>query len=182
MPVRFTPSEIKSNLKFLFTAALIVAFITFILQIVLMKYEKRSEEIYTELNQTESEISQYRNLIWLMHNNTNAFSSSFASEYLEVSKSYSSTRIDLIKEHFPRVRAIVDGIGLENYLADHDHNTCVALMSDAREFIEDYRLANRTESVELQDKVDIINMIILGLLTIMTFFFVYTIVYALYGK
>ena len=182
MPVRFTASEIKSNLKFLFTAALIVAFITFILQIVLMKYEKRSEEIYTELNQTESEISRYRNLIWLIHNHTNAYSSSFASEYLEVSKSYSSTKIDIIRENFPIVRAIVDGIGLENYQTDHDHTTCVLFMADATEFIENFRAVKKLESIELQRRVDVTNMIILGLLTVMAFFFLYATAYSLYGK
>lgn len=182
MPVRFTASEIKSNLKFLFTTVLIVAIMTFFLQIVLMRYEKLSEEIYTDLHQTESEISQYRNLIWLMHNNNNANSSSLASEYHQVLKSYSSTRIDLINENFPSIRAAVDGIGLENYLVDHDHNTCVIFMSEAREFIENFRAVKETESRELQRAVDVINMIILGLLTVLAFFFVYALVYSLYGK
>ncbi len=182
MSVRFTANEIKSNLKFLFTAALIISFITFVLQIVLIKYEKKSEQIYNELNKAESEISQYRNLIWLTHNYSNSYSSSFASEYQEVLESFSSSKIDLIQEDFPRVRAAVEGIGLEEYLMRHDHNTCVSLMSDARRFIEDYRIANRTESIELQAKVDAINMTILVLLLVMTFFFVYVMIYALYGK
>lgn len=182
MPVKFTANEIKSNLKFLFTSAFIVAMLTFVLQIVLMKYEKKSEEIYNELNRTESEISQYRNLIWLMHNYGNSYSSSFATEYQEVSKSFSSSKVDLIKEDFPRVRAAVEGIGLQEYLKSHDHNTCVSFMSNAREFIENYRSNKAIESIELQKRVDFINMIILGLLTVMTFFFVYTILYTLYGK
>lgn len=182
MPIKFTANEINSNLKFVFTSTLVVAILTFVLQIVLMKYEKKSEEIYNELNRTESEISQYRNLVWLMHNNSNSYSSSFASEYQEVSNSFSSSTIDIIKEDFPRVRAAVEGIGLQEYLKNHDHDTCVSFMSNARDFIENYRSNNDVESIELQKRVDIINMIILGLLTVMTFFFVYTILYVLYGK
>ena len=182
MPVKFTANEINSNLKFLFTSAFFVAFLAFVLQIVLMKYEKKSEEIYNELNQTESEISQYRNMVWLMHNNGNSYSSSFTTEYREVSNSFSSSKIDIIKEDFPRVRAAVEGIGLPEYLKSHDHNTCVTFMSNAREFIENHRYNKDIESIKLQKRVDIINMIILGFLTVMTFFFVYTILYTLYGK
>jgi hypothetical protein len=181
MPVRFTASEIKSNLKFLFTTALIVAVMTFFLQIVLMRYEKLSEEIYTELNQTESEISQYRNLIWLIHNN-NTYASSFASEYLEVSRTMQTSKIDLIKENFVRIRAAVEGIGLENYLDTHDHNTCISFMAMAREYIEDFRETKIIESIQLQEKVDVINTIILGLLSIIGFLFVYALLYSIYGK
>ena len=182
MPVRYTAAEIKSNLKFLFSAAFIVATITLILQMVLMKYEKRSEEIYTELNRTESEVSQYRNLIWLMHNNTKSYSSSFTSEYLEFSKTFASTKVDLIKENFPIIRGAVEGIGLEKYLTAHDHNTCVQFMSDARGFIENFRSTKQVESIELQKRVDVINMVILGLLTVLAFLFFYTAAYSLYGK
>lgn len=182
MSVRFTANEIKSNLKFLFSAATIVAVITFVSQILLIKHEKSSEEINIELNQTEADISQYRNLIWLMHNNNNSLSSSFSSEYLEVSESYNSTRVALIKNHFPFIRAIVEGNGLKNYLDNHDHNTCVSFMEEAREFIEEFRSIKQKESVELQQQIDIINMIILGLLTAMVFFFIYTLLYAVYGK
>lgn len=181
MPVRFTASEIKANLRFLITTALIVSLLTFVLQIVLMKYKQSSKEINYALARTESEVSQYRNLVWLMHNPSD-LSSSFSTEYSQVSTLIESSRIPFIKDHFREVRAAVDGQGLDFYLAAHDHSKGLVLMANLRKFIEDYRENAKVEVEALQNKIDTINMAILGLLVLMTFFFVYSLIYALYGK
>ena len=71
MPQKFTTREIKANLKFLFLIALIISISTFSLQLMLMYYEKQTNKLYHDLSQTELEVSQFRNLVWLIHNSDN---------------------------------------------------------------------------------------------------------------
>jgi len=102
MPQKFTASEIKANLKFLFLIALIISISTFSLQLMLMHYEKQTNKLYHDLSQTELEISQYRNLVWLIHNNdsTNNQEDYLLNEYKQIEETLENSQIEFMRSHF----------------------------------------------------------------------------------
>ena len=102
MPKKFTAREIKANLKFLFLIALIISISTFSLQLMLMHYEKQTNKLYHDLSQTELEVSQFRNLVWLIHNNdnTNNQKDYLLNEYKQIEETLENNQIEFMRSHF----------------------------------------------------------------------------------
>tara|TARA_Y100000385_G_scaffold79291_1_gene80731 strand:+ start:206 stop:760 length:555 start_codon:yes stop_codon:yes gene_type:complete len=184
MSVQFNASEIKANLKFLFSVAFIISLSTFCLQLALMHFEKKTTKLYQDMSQTELEVSQYRYLVWLVHNyeQTNIAGDYFSSEYKQIQENLENSAIDLIRDHFISIdkRIQTDRLMEFNQLINHDE--CLAIMVETSTFIKKYRVSNKIKLEQLQARVDLINMLILALLTLLSFFFIYTVFYAIYGE
>ena len=184
MPVKFTVSELKGNLKFLFLVALIISLSTFSLQLMLMHYEKVSNKLYDELAKTELEISQYRNLVWLIHNNdsTNAQTNFLLNEYKQIQESLQNSQIEFMRKHFLEIQSKIQSNHLIEYSQLINHEECLSIMVRCSNYANEFRDTHNKAIEKFQNRVDFINMTILALLSILSFFFVYTIFYANYGE
>jgi hypothetical protein len=184
MPEKFTASEIKANLKFLFLIALIISISTFSLQLMLMHYEKQTNKLYHDLSQTELEISQYRNLVWLIHNNdsTNNQEDYLLNEYKQIEETLENSQIEFMRSHFLSIQKKIRSDRLIDYSDLIDHDECLSIMAQCSTYATEYRNSHNETLEAFQKRVDLINMLILALLTVLSFFFVYTMFYANYGE
>lgn len=183
MPEKFTISEVKANLKFLFLIALIISISTFSLQLMLMYYEKQTNKLYHDLSQTELEVSQFRNLVWLIHNNdsTNNQKDYLLNEYKQIDETIESQN-EFMRSHFLSIQKKIRADRLFEYSDLIDHDECVSIMAQCSTYISEYRNSHNETLEAFQKRLDFINMLILALLTVLSFFFIYTMFYANYGE
>ncbi len=184
MPEKFTISEVKANLKFLFLIALIISISTFSLQLMLMSYEKQTNKLYHDLSQTELEVSQFRNLVWLIHNNdsTNNQKDYLLNEYKQIEETIENSQIEFMRSHFLSIQKINRADRLFEYSNLIDHDECLSIMAQCSDYDTEYRNSHNETLEAFQKRVDFINMLILALLTVLSFFFIYTMFYANYGE
>ena len=184
MPKKFTISEIKANLKFLFLIALIISISTFSLQLMLMYYEKQTNKLYHDLSQTELEVSQFRNLVWLIHNNdsTNNQKDYLLNEYKQIEETLENSQIEFMRSHFLSIQKKIRTDRLIEYSDLINHDECLSIMAQCSAYKSEFRNSHNEKLEAFQKRVDFINMLILALLTILSFFFVYTMFYANYGE
>ena len=184
MPQKFTASEIKANLKFLFLIALIISISTFSLQLMLMHYEKQTNKLYHDLSQTELEISQYRNLVWLIHNNdsTNNQEDYLLNEYKQIEETLENSQIEFMRSHFLSIQKKIRTDRLFEYSDLIGHDESLSIMAQCSAYAKEFRNSHNEKLEAFQKRVDFINMLILALLTVLSFFFIYTMFYANYGE
>lgn len=184
MPEKFTISEVKANLKFLFLIALIISISTFSLQLMLMYYEKQTNKLYHDLSQTELEVSQFRNLVWLIHNNdsTNNQKDYLLNEYKQIEETIENSQIEFMRSHFLSIQKINRADRLFEYSNLIDHDQCLSIMAQCSAYATEHRNSHNETLEAFQKRVDFINMLILALLTVLSFFFIYTMFYANYGE
>ena len=184
MPEKFTISEVKANLKFLFLIALIISISTFSLQLMLMYYEKQTNKLYHDLSQTELEVSQFRNLVWLIHNNdsTNNQKDYLLNEYKQIDETIENSQNEFMRSHFLSIQKKIRADRLFEYSDLIDHDECVSIMAQCSTYISEYRNSHNETLEAFQKRLDFINMLILALLTVLSFFFIYTTFYANYGE
>lgn len=184
MPDKFTISEIKANLKFLFLIALIISISTFSLQLMLMHYEKQTNKLYHDLSQTELEVSQFRNLVWLIHNNdnTNKQKDYVLNEYNQIEETLENSQIEFMRSHFLSIQKKIRTDRLIEYSDLINHDECLSIMAQCSAYAQEFRNSHNEKLEAFQKRVDFINMLILALLTILSFFFIYTMFYANYGE
>ncbi len=184
MPEKFTISEVKANLKFLFLIALIISISTFSLQLMLMHYEKQTNKLYHDLSQTELEVSQFRNLVWLIHNydSTNNQKDYLLNEYKQIEETIENSQIEFMRSHFLSIQKINRADRLFEYSNLIDHDQCLSIMAQCSAYATEYRNSHNETLEAFQKRVDFINMLILALLTVLSFFFIYTMFYANYGE
>lgn len=184
MPEKFTISEVKANLKFLFLIALIISISTFSLQLMLMYYEKQTNKLYHDLSQTELEVSQFRNLVWLIHNNdsTNNQKDYLLNEYKQIEETIENSQIEFMRSHFLSIQKKIRADRLFEYSDLIDHDVCLSIMAQCSAYATEYRNSHNETLEAFQKRVDFINMLILALLTVLSFFFIYTMFYANYGE
>jgi hypothetical protein len=184
MPEKFTIREVKANLKFLFLIALIISISTFSLQLMLMYYEKQTNKLYHDLSQTELEASQFRNLVWLIHNNdsTNNQKDYLLNEYKQIEETIENSQIEFMRSHFLSIQKKnrADLLFECSNLIDHDE--CLSIMAQCSAYATEHRNSHNETLEAFQKRVDFINMLILALLTVLSFFFIYTMFYANYGE
>ncbi len=184
MPEKFTISEVKANLKFLFLIALIISISTFSLQLMLMYYEKQTNKLYHDLSQTELEVSQFRNLVWLIHNydSTNNQKDYLLNEYKQIEETIENSQIEFMRSHFLSIQKKIRADRLFEYSDLIDHDVCLSIMAQCSAYATEYRNSHNETLEAFQKRVDFINMLILALLTVLSFFFIYTMFYANYGE
>ena len=184
MPEKFTISEIKANLKFLFLIALIISISTFSLQLMLMHYEKQTNNLYHDLSQTELEVSQFRNLVWLIHNNdsTNNQKDFLLNEYKQIEETIENSQIEFMRSHFLSIQKKIRADRLFEYSDLIGHDESLSIMAQCSAYAKEFRNSHNETLEAFQKRVDFINMLILALLTVLSFFFIYTMFYANYGE
>lgn len=185
MPVRFTASELKLNIKFLFGAAFIVSVITFSLQLLLVKIENDSTESYVSLDESERAINQYRDFIWLVHNRETIgedFIEMRLVEETKLKRALENINIAFLNDYYNWLSFGIEEFGVKEFIATHDHQRCVNIMQDCRNYLESFRIDHHEEINKLQFQVDAINAIILANIGILVLLFVYSTLFAFYGE
>ena len=136
------------------------------------------------MSQTELEISQYRNLVWLIHNNdsTNNQEDYLLNEYKQIEETLENRQIEFMRSHFLSIQKKIRADRLIEYSDLIDHEECLSIMAQCSTYATAYRNSHNETLAAFQKRVDQINMLILALLTVLSFFFVYTMFYANYGE
>jgi hypothetical protein len=181
--VRFTVHEINANLKFLFFNGLALAVIALVLQIALMYLENSSSTIYQKATATEYQVSQYRNLVWLVNQGepNEQQKKNLVEEFNDVLNTIEEFEIKFIQDHFKTMYHFYAIGRLEEYQSTMAYEDDT-FMSDLRVYIETYRLETIEQSRELQEKVNIVNLGILFVLAALVVLFVYALIYARFGE
>lgn len=177
----FSKFEITANLKYIFSFSILMCFAIFIMQIALMKFESESVNVNNDWTITESSVSQFRNLIWLINlsSEERALSSSLAKEYENVANSLTVLNDSLFTEHFDLIRKSLVERKTSYTSSGTTSINDVIFMKKCNDYIKEKRFLYNNELNTLQERIDFLNMLILIGACLLLFIFVYTTVFAL---
>ncbi len=129
-------------------------------------------------------ISQFRNLVWLIHNNdsTNNQKDYLLNEYKQIEETLENSQIEFMRSHFLSIQKKIRTDRLIKYSDLINHDECLSIMAQCSAYALEFRNSHNEKLEAFQKRVDFINMLILALLTVLSFFFIYTMFYANYGE
>jgi hypothetical protein len=87
-----------------------------------------------------------------------------------------------MRSHFLSIQKKIRSDRLIDYSDLNDHDECLSIMAQCSTYATEYRNSHNETLEAFQKRVNLINMLILALLTVLSFFFVYTMFYANYGE
>ena len=184
--VRFTIEELNSNVRFIFWVCSISVAALIVSQVLLMRLEKKSTTAQQDWLENEAFITSFQNAFYTAHDVQFSITKEYATtiaqsmtsfEQTAIQKGPYSSELEAWKEALER---ILDSRGY-NTIAEHDHQQCVGLSARLNHLVLQSRLDYKRSIDNLQQRIDLINLIILLLPVVLFSILIYTAIFANYG-